>query len=70
MNAYLKVAKAEIKSRNKEAARKVYERVITELGVEALAEPYFIDFSKFEIRQREYDRAREIFKFGLKHIPK
>jgi len=26
--------------------------VITELGVEALAESYFIDFSKFEIRQR------------------
>ena len=29
---YLKVAKAEQKSKNKEAARSVYERIITELG--------------------------------------
>lgn len=44
---YLKVAKAEIKSRNKEAARNIYERIITELGSEALQETYFIDFAKF-----------------------
>ena len=36
LSAYLKVAKSEIKSRNKEAARNIYERIITELGSEAL----------------------------------
>ena len=33
-------------------------------------ESYFIDFSKFEIKQHEYDRAREIMKFGLRNVSK
>jgi crooked neck len=35
-----------------------------------LREEYFIDFATFEIRNKEYERAREIFRFGLKNIPK
>jgi crooked neck len=29
-----------------------------------------VTFGRFEIRNKEYDRAREIFKFGLENIPK
>jgi crooked neck len=29
-----------------------------------------LDFAKFEIKLREYDRARQIFQFGLKHVSK
>lgn len=36
LKTYLKVAKFEIKLNNKEAAREVYERTISDLGEEAL----------------------------------
>lgn len=47
MDTYIKVAKFEFRNRNKEAARNIFERVITDLGSEALHENYFIEFSKF-----------------------
>jgi crooked neck len=50
--------------------RKIFERTLEELGQEALQEEYFIQFTRFEIRFKETDRAREIFKFGLENIPK
>lgn len=49
LRTYLKVAKFEIKCKNRESARKIYERSIEELGQEALKEEYFIEFAKFEI---------------------
>lgn len=33
-------------------------------------EEYFVAFARFEVRNKEDDRAREIFKFGLENIPK
>ncbi|KAL4471338.1 hypothetical protein ABPG72_011115 [Tetrahymena utriculariae] len=54
----------------KQDARQLFEKTLEELGQEALKEEYFINFAKFEIRNQEYDRAREIFKFGLENIPK
>lgn len=47
LETYLKVAKFEFRNRNKEATRALYERVISDLGVDALRESYFIDFAKF-----------------------
>lgn len=47
LSAYLKVAKFEMRNRNRDAARNIYERVVTELGQEALSEEYFSDFAKF-----------------------
>jgi len=70
LRVYLKVAKFEIKLRNWEGARSIYEKTLEELGQEALKEEYFIDFAKFEIKNKEFERAREIFRFGLKNIPK
>ena len=32
LSAYLKVAKFEIRNRNRDAARSIYDRVVTELG--------------------------------------
>jgi len=29
-----------------------------------------VNFARFEIKNQEFDRAREIFKFGLENIPK
>jgi hypothetical protein len=41
-----------VKNRNKEAARKIYEKIIIDLGSEAIDEHYFIEFAKFETKQR------------------
>lgn len=70
LRTYLKVSRFEIKNRNREGARKIYERTLEELGQEALQEQYFIEFGRFELKNKENDRAREIYRFGLKNIPK
>lgn len=36
-----------------------------DLGSLNLNEEYYIQFAKFEIRNKEIQRAREIYKFGL-----
>lgn len=70
LHTYLKVAKYEQKLRNFQAARDIYEKTIEDLGEEALKEDYFINFARFEIKNKEYDRSREIFRFGLEKIRK
>lgn len=70
LKTYMMVAQQEVKSKNVESARKIYEKTLEELGESALKEDYFINFAKFEISQKQHDRAREIFRFGLKQIPK
>ena len=70
LQSYLKVAKFEAKHNNKLACRKLYESALADLGDEALNEDFFNSFIKFEIKLKEYDRVRVLFKFGLDHIPK
>jgi crooked neck len=70
LRAYLRVAKFEDKHGNKDSCRKVFEAVLADLGNEALNEDFFIAFIKFEINNKEYDRCRALFKFGLDSIPK
>lgn len=70
LQTYLKVAKFELKNHNPVSARQIFEQIPTDLGDEAYREDYFLTFARFEIRNKEYDRARAIFKFGLEKIPK
>lgn len=70
LKTYLKVVKFEVKLGYRNEARSLLERTMEELGQEALREEYFITFGRFEIKNKEYDRAREIFKFGLENLPK
>lgn len=65
LKTYLKVIKFEVKLGYKKEARDLFEKTIEELGQDSLKEEYFINFGKFEIREKEYQRAREIYKFGL-----
>ena len=44
--------------------------MLADLGGEALEEEYFINYGKFEIRCKQIERVREIFKHGLEHLPK
>jgi crooked neck len=70
LQSYQKVAKFEAKHNNKLACRKLYESALADLGDEALNEDFFISFIKFEVKQKEFERGRVLFKFGLDHIPK
>lgn len=65
LDSYLKVAKFEIKMKHKEFARKIFEKAVEDLGEVALKEEYFLAFVYFELRNKEIDRVREIFKFAL-----
>jgi crooked neck len=66
----MRVAKFENKHNNKESCRRLYESALADLGDEALIEDFFIAFIKFEIREKEYERCRSLFKFGLDNINK
>lgn len=65
---YLRVAKFEIKHHNFSSARRLYESCLADLGKEALTEDFFINFIRFEMRMKEFDRCRTLFKFGLENI--
>ena len=67
---YLKAAKFEEKVRNKDGARTMYERALSELGHVALDEPLFLAFTRFEIKCKSFDRAQVLFKYALDKIPK
>lgn len=70
LQSYIRVAKFEEKHHNNDSARKVYERALSNLGNEALNENFFMHFIRFEIKNKEYERCRILFKYGLEHINK
>ena len=53
-----------------ERARHVYERAIDFLGTEYLDEKVLMAFARFEIRCKEHERARVIFKFAIQTLSK
>jgi len=48
----------------------MFERALAELGKRAFNESFFIAFTKFEIRQHEYERAKILFEYSLSNISK
>ena len=58
------------KHHNYESARKVYETAFGNLGIESINENFFIQFIRFEMRNKEYDRCRTLFKYGLDNLKK
>ena len=50
--------------------RDVYSRCAEFYGDEEMDEKLFIAFAKFEEGQKEYERARAIYKYALDHLPK
>jgi crooked neck len=70
LRAYLRVAKFEEKHNNKDSCRRLYESALADLGNSAMNEDFFNAFIRFEMRNKEYDRCRVLFKFGLDNIPK
>lgn len=68
-DSFLKAAKFEEKLREYGAARAVYERAMAELGKEALEENFLIRFTKFEIKCKQFERAKILFKYALEKLP-
>ncbi|VDO41226.1 unnamed protein product, partial [Onchocerca flexuosa] len=50
-------------------ARAVYERALEYFGEENLNEVLLIAFAQFEERQKEHERSRVIYRYGLDHLP-
>ncbi|CAG9533855.1 unnamed protein product [Cercopithifilaria johnstoni] len=50
-------------------ARAVYERALEYFGEENLSETLLIAFAQFEERQKEHERSRVIYRYGLDHLP-
>jgi len=46
----------------------MYERALAELGKLSFMESFFISFTKFEIRLREYERAKILFEYALENV--
>lgn len=66
----MKAATFEEKHNDRERARLFYERALAELGEKSLTENFFLAFCRFEIKCKEYERARVLFKYALDRIPK
>jgi len=65
--SFLRYAKwAEFEAKDIALARKVFEATLTELDIDELGARVFKQFSSFEERQGEYDRARVIYKHAVK----
>jgi crooked neck len=53
-----------------EKARQIYEECSETLGQHFVDQNIFVSFAKFEVRQKEFERARCIFKYALDILPK
>jgi len=71
---WLKWAKFEEEFGTADMVRDVFQSAIQyiaeTLGDDAVDERLFIAFARFETRQKEYERARAIYKFGLDNLPR
>lgn len=68
--SYIKAATFEEHAKDVAAARLYYERALAELGKRAFtSEHLFIAFTRFEIRQKEFARARKLFEYGIANLP-
>ncbi|KAG2172824.1 hypothetical protein INT43_000174 [Umbelopsis isabellina] len=67
---WLKWARFEEEQNDLEKARDIYQQAVEFLGEDHIDQKVLVAFAKFEIKLKEFDRARVIFKFGLDRLPK
>ncbi|KAJ2455104.1 NineTeen Complex (NTC) component [Coemansia sp. RSA 2336] len=68
--SWLKWAQFEEETGNTDQVRQVFGQAIDRLGEEFMDQHIFISFAKFEVRMREHERARAIYKYALERLPK
>jgi crooked neck len=69
-DTYLHYAAYEAKRGTIPAARHIFERCASELGESEMTEEFYLKFAAFEEKQKEFSRARAIYKFALDRLPK
>ncbi|KHJ86205.1 HAT repeat protein [Oesophagostomum dentatum] len=69
VNNWIKYARFEEKHGYIGNARAVFERGMEYFGEENIQEKLLVAFALFEERQKEHERARIIYKYGLDHLP-
>ncbi|KAK4131942.1 TPR-like protein [Trichocladium antarcticum] len=71
---WLKWSKFEEEHGTSDMVREVFQNAIQTiadtLGDDEVDERLFMAFARFEARQKEYERARAIYKFGLDNLPR
>ncbi|KAI9100503.1 hypothetical protein DFS34DRAFT_713059 [Phlyctochytrium arcticum] len=67
---WIKWAKFEESIGKADGAREIYEKCLELLGEDYIDQNVYVSFAKFETRQKEYERARVIYKFALDKLPK
>ncbi|CAO3653549.1 unnamed protein product [Cunninghamella echinulata] len=67
---WIKWAKFEEEHNDLEKCRQIYTECIQYMGNDKLDQKVLVAFAKFEIKMKEYERARVIFKYGLDRLPK
>ncbi|RCH93909.1 Crooked neck-like protein 1 [Rhizopus azygosporus] len=67
---WIKWAKFEEEQNNLAKCREIYTAALEYLGDEKLDQKVLVAFAKFEIKTKEFERARVIFKYGLERLPK
>ncbi|GAA5803070.1 hypothetical protein EDC94DRAFT_583661 [Helicostylum pulchrum] len=67
---WIKWAKFEEEHNNLNKCREIYTAGLEFLGEEKLDQKLLVAFAKFEIKAKEFERARVIFKYGLDRLPK
>ncbi|RKP24063.1 hypothetical protein SYNPS1DRAFT_17693, partial [Syncephalis pseudoplumigaleata] len=67
---WLKWVKFEEDLSNIDHAREIFDQAFQFLGDDHMDQKLVIAFAKFETKQREYERARAIYKYALERMPK
>jgi crooked neck len=67
---WLKWARWEAENGTTDLVREVYTMAIETLGEDFMDERIFIHFAKFEIKLKEFERARALYKFALDRLPR
>lgn len=66
---WIRYAQFEARNGSVSNARQVFERAVEFFGDDNVDEQLLIAFAKFEEQQKEHERARVIYKFGLDRLP-
>lgn len=67
---WIKWAKFEEEFGTSELVRQVFGTAVEALGEDFMDEKLFIAFARYEAKQKEFERARSIFKYALDRLPR
>lgn len=67
---WIKWARFEDEHGNPDDVREVFTLAISTLGEEFIDERIFIEFARYETKQKEYERARVLYKYALDRLPR